>query len=404
MNKNIITIVGLIWVATAVAHNAQAYFDQGSAAVSGGNYGTAASALQQASATGSDDAETHFFAGEAHYREGRFAQAIKSYQSAVRLYPSFARAYNNMGDAYKGQGQYAEAIRSYQSAIRIKPDFVEAYCNMGTAYEDSGDLGAALAAFEQALRIDPNYGYAKYGLFALRERTQSSAPAASQAPPRQPQRPQAGQARPTNGQALNPAEQEAANMGRQPDVQQAARPQGAQRSDGQLAPRQQPGGQVGANGRSAVTQPQANAGTASRRPQGGSSLQAARTSREVGEGSRAASSVRDSEVIRDEASKPSASASADMLNLEGRSVRGGAALIKPLGVTGAGEIVVHITVDAHGTVVGAAVDRKLSTIKDKQMRKEALLAARSTPFDDAPGRSRQKGSITYRFGVNDVRK
>ena len=400
MNKNIITIVGLLLVVSAVAQDAQAYYQQGENALHRGNYTNAASSFRKVTEIDPNDAEAYFYVGEAQRKSGNYAQAIKSYQAAVRLYPDFARAYNNMGDTYKDQGLYAEAVKTYQKAIRIKPDFVEAYCNMGSAYEDNGDFASAISAFEQALLIDPNYGYAKYGLFALRERTKNSTPAASSAPPPQTRRPEVYPEPSQSDLQLNPAEQAALDGRRQvPDNRQRSAVNAPQqrtpntqqpgsRTDGRLQPR------TPSNGEQAQNRTPNNA-TAQRRPEStAQNLQAERTSVDA---SKASTGVKTSGLITDEASKSSASSTTDVLNLEGRTVKDGSIIMRPTKVTETGSIVVNITVDALGNVVGASIDRKLSTIKDKKMRLEAVTTARSTKFSSATGRTRQKGTLTYNF-------
>jgi thioredoxin-like negative regulator of GroEL len=404
MNKNIITIIGLLLVVTAVAQDAQAYYLQGENALHRGNYTSAASSFRKVTEIDPNDAEAYFYVGEAQRRSGNYAQAIKAYQTAIRLYPEFARAYNNMGDAYKDQGLYAEAVKTYQKAIRIKPDFVEAYCNMGSAYEDNGDFASAISAFEQALQIDPNYGYAKYGLFALRERTKASAPASTPPPPPTTRRPDVYPNLEQGDQSLNPAEQAALESRRQAPRQQngvnqpPSRTPNAQqpgtRSDGRLQPRNPSNGPQ--------TQQRPPSGTAQRRPEStAQNIQSEKTSVDA---SKSSTDSKGSEVIKDEASKSEAAVSTDVLNLEGRSVKDGSDIIRPKNITVSGTIVVNITVDALGNVVGASIDRKLSTIKDKKMRTEAVTSARSTKFNSAPGRSRQKGTITYNFPASAANK
>ena len=86
-------------------------------------------------------------------------------------------------------------------------------------------------------------------------------------------------------------------------------------------------------------------------------------------------------------------------SLEGRGV-GSGGLVKPnYTVDESGTVVVDITVDPNGNVIGAEIGRGTNT-GNTSLRQEAIKAARNTKFNAIRTLNNQQGTITYKFNLN----
>ena len=86
--------------------------------------------------------------------------------------------------------------------------------------------------------------------------------------------------------------------------------------------------------------------------------------------------------------------------LGGRSLGAGTRLPKPeCNVREEGRVVVNITVNPAGLVVGTSVNLSLTNTSDRTLRKAALDAAKKARFEAVDGVTNQTGTITYYFNL-----
>jgi tetratricopeptide (TPR) repeat protein len=90
------------------------------------------------------DAEAYYNQGLAYATSGDYQKAIVAYKEAIRLKPNDADAHCNLGNAYARSGDYQKAIESLEEAIRLKPDDAEAHYLLGLAYLGMGNRKSAL--------------------------------------------------------------------------------------------------------------------------------------------------------------------------------------------------------------------------------------------------------------------
>ena len=64
-----------------------------------------------------------------------------------------------------------------------------------------------------------------------------------------------------------------------------------------------------------------------------------------------------------------------------------------------GRVVVNITVNPAGLVVGTSVNLSLTNTSDRTLRKAALDAAKKARFEAVDGVTNQTGTITYYFNL-----
>ncbi len=87
-------------------------------------------------------------------------------------------------------------------------------------------------------------------------------------------------------------------------------------------------------------------------------------------------------------------------DLGGRSLGAGTRLPKPeCNVREEGRVVVNITVNPAGLVVGTSVNLSLTNTSDRTLRKAALDAAKKARFEAVDGVTNQTGTITYYFNL-----
>ena len=86
-------------------------------------------------------------------------------------------------------------------------------------------------------------------------------------------------------------------------------------------------------------------------------------------------------------------------DLGGRSVGSGGLKQPKYTVDDYGTVVVNITVDPNGNVIGAEIGRGTNT-GNTTLRQEAVKAARSTKFNSISTPNNQQGTITYKFNLN----
>ena len=94
------------------------------------------------------------------------------------------------------------------------------------------------------------------------------------------------------------------------------------------------------------------------------------------------------------------STGAKTFDLGGRSLGAGTRLPKPeCNVREEGRVVVNITVNPAGLVVGTSVNLSLTNTSDRTLRKAALDAAKKARFEAVDGVTNQTGTITYYFNL-----
>ena len=86
-------------------------------------------------------------------------------------------------------------------------------------------------------------------------------------------------------------------------------------------------------------------------------------------------------------------------DLGGRSVGSGGLIQPKYAVDDYGTVIVNITVDPKGNVIGAEIGKGTNT-GNTSLRTEALRAARSTRFNSISSANNQQGTITYKFNLN----
>ena len=108
-----------------------------------------------------NNAEAYFHQGEAHFSKGDYAKAITYYSKAIKLDHKFANAYARRGYTYFRSGDYGKAIADHSRAIKLDPMFAQAYANRGEAYFHQAYgrhevyWETAIADFNKAIDIDP---------------------------------------------------------------------------------------------------------------------------------------------------------------------------------------------------------------------------------------------------------
>lgn len=83
-------------------------------------------------------------------------------------------------------------------------------------------------------------------------------------------------------------------------------------------------------------------------------------------------------------------------NLDGRTLEGGSLPIPAYLDQEEGSIVVEITVDPRGNVIGVGIG-KGTTINSPTLRDSAMKAAQRAKFNSIPGNNNQSGTITYKY-------
>jgi tetratricopeptide (TPR) repeat protein len=156
-------------------------------AITGGDYETAITALNEATQT--DPTRDLLWArlGDANLGSGpkqtdtaekakRYGAAVTDYQKAIELKKGtmaagakpddpkiLAAYYNNLGQAEARTGQLDEAVKSYDLAAQQNPaGAAQYYYNQGAVLTNSGKVDEANAAFDKSIAADPTKADAYY--------------------------------------------------------------------------------------------------------------------------------------------------------------------------------------------------------------------------------------------------
>lgn len=147
-----------------------AYEEQGKTAAAVKQYKTAIEASKAQKMNKLDPAVT-----EAMYRLANIEINEKEFSSAATLMQQVSAsnsmdsdAHYYLGLAYNGLKKYDDAINELVQAVRFVPDYYQANYALGQAYEGKGDKDSARKAYEAALKYKSDYQPAKTALDKLK--------------------------------------------------------------------------------------------------------------------------------------------------------------------------------------------------------------------------------------------
>jgi tetratricopeptide (TPR) repeat protein len=139
---------------------AVAYYEEGNAFYSKGQYQEALLSYNEALRLDPDYTVVHSNKGVVLYDLGQYQEALLSFNEALRLNPQMAFAHKNKGDALYNLCQYQEALQSFNEALMLDPKMAEAHCGKGNALYFLGQYQEALLSCNEALRLNPKMAFA----------------------------------------------------------------------------------------------------------------------------------------------------------------------------------------------------------------------------------------------------
>ena len=145
-------------------------FDQGLAAVRGGDLAGAVPLFQAALQTTPDCAECQRNLGIVQGRLGAYDEAEAAFQAALGLEPDNAATYEGLAELYNAQRRFDEAAEASAAAARLSGggagggDNATAVFDQGLIFWNAGRLDDARQQFERTLELDPEHGEAHYWL------------------------------------------------------------------------------------------------------------------------------------------------------------------------------------------------------------------------------------------------
>ncbi|MEW6363099.1 MAG: sulfatase-like hydrolase/transferase [Acidobacteriota bacterium] len=120
--------------------------------------------LQDALATGGDEAQIRNEMAICFLQEGDMTRAESELRIALALDPNFREAWVNLGHLLCQRGQYGQAIECYRRAMGLGEPSVSLLNGAGVAAHLAGDDAGAEALLRQALRIEPDSAEAQVNL------------------------------------------------------------------------------------------------------------------------------------------------------------------------------------------------------------------------------------------------
>jgi DNA-directed RNA polymerase subunit alpha len=129
--------------------------------IASGHLDQAREALEQARATGENDARWHYLHGLIAEKRGDAEGAIGAYQRALSLDPANERAMFRLAYNLDLRGEDAEAIRLYKECVELTPTHVSALMNLAVLYEDYDDFDGAEQCLKDVLATYPNHSRAR---------------------------------------------------------------------------------------------------------------------------------------------------------------------------------------------------------------------------------------------------
>lgn len=125
-----------------------------------GNPAEALHFIEQAIATGQDDAHMQNNYAIILSENGRRDDALAAWGRAVALAPDYAEAYSNSANTHWQMGNHAKAEADCRHALSIAPDLADAWLNLGNALTGQGRIEDALAAWKNAVTHRPDFSLA----------------------------------------------------------------------------------------------------------------------------------------------------------------------------------------------------------------------------------------------------
>ena len=125
-----------------------------------GNPAEALYFIEQAIATGQDDAHMQNNYAIILSENGRHTDAITAWTRATALAPDYAEAYSNRANTHWQMGNHAEAEADCRRALSVTPDLADAWLNLGNALTGQGRIDDALAAWQSAVTHRPDFSLA----------------------------------------------------------------------------------------------------------------------------------------------------------------------------------------------------------------------------------------------------
>ena len=143
-------------------------FEQGLAAVRGGDLAAAVGFFQTALETTPECAECQRNLGIVQGRLGAYDDAEAAFRAALALEPDNAESYVGLAEIYNAQRRFDDAAEASAAAARLSGggggDDATAVFDQGLIFWNSGRLDEARQQFERTLVLDPGHGEAHYWL------------------------------------------------------------------------------------------------------------------------------------------------------------------------------------------------------------------------------------------------
>jgi tetratricopeptide (TPR) repeat protein len=127
-----------------------AWNEMGNAYFTLGEYASAATSYEAATAIKPDEAEAWFSLGLTHHVMGVRDKAQKFYQQAVDLNDKYYRAWHNLGLLHAERGRHHEASEAFRAELRVNPDEARVWYDLALSLECEGLKGEAVLAYDRA--------------------------------------------------------------------------------------------------------------------------------------------------------------------------------------------------------------------------------------------------------------
>jgi tetratricopeptide (TPR) repeat protein len=141
--------------------------EKGRQAFAGGEYRTAARALERASRLDPNHAEVWLWCGTALWKAGKLDAALTHFIEAARLDPVNPIPLEYASVILAEQEEFGEAAKRLNEAFRRLPDSPRIMNAMGVISVRRGNIPAAQAQFQSALKLSPRYPPALYNAALL---------------------------------------------------------------------------------------------------------------------------------------------------------------------------------------------------------------------------------------------
>ena len=130
-------------------------FDDGVAALEGGDMATAARIFKECSKSKPGDYNAWLYLGIALTELEDYKDAIAALKECTKIDPNVPHAYTNLGIVYQKTNDMAEATRHFFKATKVDPTDINARLNLGMAYyKTRNKVMEALLEFKYVLEHD----------------------------------------------------------------------------------------------------------------------------------------------------------------------------------------------------------------------------------------------------------